>query len=173
MLEFVKVPGPHATLEQRVRTVETEQAIIRERLENGQFSFSDLRDSIREEREARERGMKEERIARQTAEQAIMDTVGTLVPKPPSVMRIISIVLAVVGLAGGALWGLSQALSEKQSHSHGAEMMQKHEIRGHKETTDQIRSIRETQIEQKTLLEEQTKKLDRLIDASNDGRRRR
>jgi hypothetical protein len=128
--------------ESRTRDLEKSMTETQLRLENGTHAFSDMRD-----------------------EQASMSTtfaekVASLTPKPPSVSKVTGIVLALISLAGGALWGLSTMISDRPTSGQIEKIIDGHQEHGHKDTRIEIRELHDVQIQQNTTIQSIEKKVD-------------
>jgi uncharacterized protein HemX len=129
--------------EARTRTLEESMTEHRMRLENGTMAFQGLRED------------------HSTMASTFAEKVADLTPKPPSVSKVVSIVLAVIGLGAGSLWGLSSMLNDRPTTKQIDKIMDGHQKNGHKETREELRELRDVQIEQKTALEHIGQKVDK------------
>lgn len=137
------------------------------RLENGTKSFHDFRGDVQE-------------IANEQSSMSssFAEKVAALAPKPPSASKVAGIVIAVIGMSGGALWGLSTMISDRPTTGQIERIIDAHESHGHRDTIQQIRDIRDVQIEQTTTIKaiadkivRQDGKLDMLLEQTS-GRKR-
>lgn len=153
-----------ATKELEKKALELEKKAIEHdlRLTNGVHAFQDLKQALVDERAKRESG-----------HQALLSEIEAAKPKPSSPVRVAALVLSIVLAGGGALWGLSEILGQKVGRDESQTAIQRHEEAGHKHTSDEIRTIREEQIEQRVLIKEQGEKLDKILERVPDRRRRR
>ena len=103
----------------------TESAL---RMENGVHAFADLRAQQAETT----RGFAAE--------------VAALTPKPPSTIKVVGVVLGVISLASGALWGLSAMLNDRPTTDQIGEIIDAHHSNGHKDTRDELSDLHDTQI---------------------------
>jgi hypothetical protein len=101
-------------------------------------------------------------------------------PKPPSIVKIVGVTLAVVGMGAGALWGLSNMLRDRPTLRQVEKVIDAHDDNGHKETRIRIEEIREEQVEQRTLIKHvesqvgtQGDKLDEILERVPKRRRPR
>lgn len=136
----------------RVRDLEritaADRAVIDQRLLAGQKAFDDLRAAL----------------------ERTVDRIAEITPRPASPLRVASLVLGVVAMAGGALWGLSQKLSEKEDRQSAIERMVSHDSRDHGAVTEEIRRLRGDQTEQRQLIKEQGQKIDRVLERLPKGK---
>lgn len=128
------------------------------RLENGVKVFAEMRDD------------------QNATATSFAQKVADLTPKPPSTSKVVSIVLTVVAMSGGALWGLSQLLHDRPTTEQIETIMNHHHTNGHRELKD----LREVQIVQGAKIEgidnaitDQSKKMDRLIKQTTPRKRSR
>ena len=122
------------------------------RLENGTLAFQSLRDD------------------HSTMATTFAEKVADLTPKPPTTSKVVGIVLAVVAMGGGALWGLSAMLNDRPTTEQIHQIINGHQENGHKATRQELREVRDVQIEQKSAIntlggkvDQQDVKLDTLL----------
>lgn len=139
-------------LSSRLDTVEDRQAEMREavaehriRLQNGVKVFSDQKERL------------------ETIEQDIR-------PKPPSILTIVGVTLAIVSAGAGALWALANNLRDRPTAEQIDKIIHKHDTAGHLDMKDDIEGVKSVQVEQKILLENmgteqktQGRKIDKLL----------
>jgi hypothetical protein len=116
--------------DQELRTRELEKSMTEAslRMENGVHAFADLREQ-----------------QNQTA-QGFAEKVAELTPKPPSTAKVAGLVLGVIGMAAGALWGLSSMLNDRPTTEQIGNIIDAHHSNGHKDTRDELSDLHDTQI---------------------------
>lgn len=150
--------------ERRTRALEDAVNEHRIRLENGSHVFQDMRKEHEDFKgDVTDRAEK--------AEISMAERIAELTPMPPSPLKVASLVLTVVAMAGGALWGLSTMLNDRPTTEQIKEVLEVHQDHGHEDTKMEIRAIRDVQSEQKVQIEEiaedvgeTDKKLDELLE---------
>jgi hypothetical protein len=75
-----------------------------------------------------------------------------------------SFVIALVALTSGGIWGLAQVLDDKQDKLETEKELRHHDEYGHRRQQTDIQSIRDEQVEQRTILKDQGHKLDRILE---------
>lgn len=93
-------------------------------------------------------------------------------PKPVSVAKIVSITIAVIALAGGALWGLSEKLSDRPTIEQIERIVDRHDDGGHLHLRENVTEI---ETGQKALMERfgsVEEKLDRVLEPAGQARKR-
>ena len=101
-------------------------------------------------------------------------------PRPPSVVKIVGLTLALVTAAAGALWGLSNMLRDRPTLDQVESILDQHQKSGHRETREKMDQIVREQYEQRALINQvrteqsaQNDKLDLLLERIPPRRRRR
>ena len=92
---------------------------------------------------------------------------------PPSVSAIVGVVLSIVLAVGGALWFLANSLRDRPTNSDMVEKIQLHDETGHDSMRDDLRALRDEQIEQRNKMKAVGDKLDQLLERLPLGGRRR
>lgn len=138
--------------EKRTRTLEEGMTEHRMRLENGTLAFQGLRED------------------HSTMATTFAEKVADLTPRPPSVTKVVGIVLSLVMAGAGSLWGLSAMLNDRPTTEQIHKIMDGHQGNGHKDTREELRGVRDVQIEQGAaiknvgeVVDKQDEKLDTLI----------
>lgn len=138
----------------------------RVRLENGTHVFAGLRKDV------------------SSNETAIEDLAERIRPKPPSIVKIVTLTLGFVAVGSAALWGLSNMLRDRPTVEQVDRVFQgydeAHEAGGHRQLRDDVHSIQQEQALQSKRIgdvaEQQDKdseKLDRVLERLPAPRRRR
>ena len=74
--------------------------------------------------------------------------------------KVTGIVIAVISLAGGALWGLSLMISDRPTTGQIERIIESHQEHGHKDTRREIRELHDVQVQQNTTIQSIEKKVD-------------
>jgi hypothetical protein len=117
---------------------------------------SNLRDAAVEHRVRLENGSK----VFNSWDDRIAEIERRTMPKPISIIKVVGMTIGVFMALAGALWALSEKLADRPTTRQIDSIMDKHQKGGHKETREEIRAIQVEQVEQRTLLEGTSKKVD-------------
>jgi hypothetical protein len=116
-------------------------------------------------------------------DQRIAEVEERTTPRPPSVIKIVGLTLALFMAAAGALWALAHMLRDRPTTDQLDRVLERHDERheavGHKAMREDVRAIQKEQTTQgntlKTVVEEQkthSGKLDTLLERVPERRRR-
>ncbi|UCC72081.1 MAG: hypothetical protein JSV86_17185 [Gemmatimonadota bacterium] len=108
---------------------------------------------------------------------AIEDTIR---PKPPGVLKIVSVTVGILVACATALWGLSTKLSDRPTVEQVEKVIDTHDTHGHKAVEKDLDLIRSEQAAQRVLInnldddiEKQAKKIDTILQRVESPPRRR
>ena len=96
----------------------------------------------------------------------VMHDIKERLPKPMGAGKLIGLSFGIFVALGGALWGLSEKLADRPTAEQIQSVIQTHDRHGHQDLRNDIRSIQHEQSTQRTLTEQMSAKLDKLIETS-------
>lgn len=107
-----------------------------------------------------------ERSEREKLARRLDGVIEATAPKPVSVTKVISITLALVMAAAGALWGLSNKLRDRPTEQQIEKLMHSHDGVGHPQMRKDITAIKVQQDKLKDAVvnEDGSSKIDKLLD---------